>query len=1058
MLIEHIKACRQSAMSARFVVLAVVGLMSCGGGRLGAQQNHFIQGKIRHRGRRQSDSLYGGAQPIGGSRVYLFAVSTNGFNTPPVSLLHGTGVTTDAAGNGYVLSDPGGNFNISGLYADRCPSPDSRIYLLAIGGDPGIGSNNPKIALMSALSPTCSNLPNASSVFIGEETTVAAALSLYPFANVGASGISATPSSLVGVNNGFVAANDLVNSLNGQVNTVNPDTASPVPAAKINTLASILVDCINTNGASQACNTLFSASQAVGGWYPSNTLQALFEIAQNPGQNVAAIYGLLPSDPAFTPVLTSQPSDWSIPAYTPTTITLTADKPELLSSAGNNAGNPAAYEYVWIHVNCSSSCGTVEMRVNGAEWGPISLDSSGNAGASFNADLSGTYHVDAIYMGNVDTNAISQSNVVTIVVDPNTALIPTTSTLTLSGVSTTFGTSLQTNAHVDCGSSCWWVYWYLDGVMLGTTNLDGNGTFIGTTYLYAPPGQHTIYFRYNGDPTHAGSTSAPVTFTVVDAVPATLYNYNISSYAPNSNVQAYSDSVNGSFTNIKYDNLNRLIGMTTSVSQNPLYYCWSYDSFGNRQEQVTAPNDFSPATSAVPHCVDRVTGKGSPSPQWTANYGGGNNQVTWIPFAAKPCQDGINSDGGHDGTNSTNGNPNGYCYDQAGNVGSDVGNQYLYDAEGRLCAASGPAGMFQYIYDAEGRRVAKGSITVFSCDTTVQNGAIYNGFQLTNSYLLDSTGNQITELDSQGNWLHTNVYANNELIATYKNDAASGQMVTPGAHYHLADWLGTERVQLTGNGQVEEACLSGAFGDSLSCSGPGTEATEHHFTGKERDTESGLDYFGARYYASNMGRWMSPDWADKPEAVPYSDLANPQSLNLYGYVNNNPLSKADKDGHVAGIDDAVIIGVAAVAVAATALTIYAEQPAQQRSMNEAASSAISAVSSAFHSMFSKGDKAPPNPNGSKGAPDHQATADEEAAKMGQNGQREVRIPTPDGAKGTRVADAATVEGGKVTAVTQVIRPKANGEPPKREVEAAKDIHDATGVQPKLVPVRPLPNQ
>ena len=46
-----------------------------------------------------------------------------------------------------------------------------------------------------------------------------------------------------------------------------------------------------------------------------------------------------------------------------------------------------------------------------------------------------------------------------------------------------------------------------------------------------------------------------------------------------------------------------------------------------------------------------------------------------------------------------------------------------------------------------------------------------------------------------------------------------------------------------------------------------------------------------------MGRWMSPDWADKPEAVPYSDLGNPQSLNLYGYVNNNPLGKVDADGH-----------------------------------------------------------------------------------------------------------------------------------------------------------------
>jgi RHS repeat-associated protein len=69
------------------------------------------------------------------------------------------------------------------------------------------------------------------------------------------------------------------------------------------------------------------------------------------------------------------------------------------------------------------------------------------------------------------------------------------------------------------------------------------------------------------------------------------------------------------------------------------------------------------------------------------------------------------------------------------------------------------------------------------------------------------------------------------------------------------------------------------------------------FTGKERDTESGLDYFGARYYGSSMRRFMSPDWSKKPEAVPYSDRSNPQSLNLYGYVNNNPLSRADANGH-----------------------------------------------------------------------------------------------------------------------------------------------------------------
>jgi RHS repeat-associated protein len=68
-------------------------------------------------------------------------------------------------------------------------------------------------------------------------------------------------------------------------------------------------------------------------------------------------------------------------------------------------------------------------------------------------------------------------------------------------------------------------------------------------------------------------------------------------------------------------------------------------------------------------------------------------------------------------------------------------------------------------------------------------------------------------------------------------------------------------------------------------------------TGKERDAESGNDYFGARYYASSIGRWMSPDWSAKEELVPYAKLDDPQSLNLYSFVHNNPLSRTDPDGH-----------------------------------------------------------------------------------------------------------------------------------------------------------------
>lgn len=78
-----------------------------------------------------------------------------------------------------------------------------------------------------------------------------------------------------------------------------------------------------------------------------------------------------------------------------------------------------------------------------------------------------------------------------------------------------------------------------------------------------------------------------------------------------------------------------------------------------------------------------------------------------------------------------------------------------------------------------------------------------------------------------------------------------------------------------------------------------------HFTGKERDAESGNDYFEARYYNSVIGRFLSPDWSAKEDPVPYANLEDPQSLNLYAYVRNNPLTHVDADGHV-DLDSAIV--------------------------------------------------------------------------------------------------------------------------------------------------------
>ncbi|HET8922587.1 MAG TPA: RHS repeat-associated core domain-containing protein [Candidatus Acidoferrum sp.] len=66
-------------------------------------------------------------------------------------------------------------------------------------------------------------------------------------------------------------------------------------------------------------------------------------------------------------------------------------------------------------------------------------------------------------------------------------------------------------------------------------------------------------------------------------------------------------------------------------------------------------------------------------------------------------------------------------------------------------------------------------------------------------------------------------------------------------------------------------------------------------TAKERDSESGLDNFGARYMASSLGRFMSPD------STAYAKPINPQSWNLYAYAFNNPLLYIDPTGHTVSL-------------------------------------------------------------------------------------------------------------------------------------------------------------
>jgi len=89
---------------------------------------------------------------------------------------------------------------------------------------------------------------------------------------------------------------------------------------------------------------------------------------------------------------------------------------------------------------------------------------------------------------------------------------------------------------------------------------------------------------------------------------------------------------------------------------------------------------------------------------------------------------------------------------------------------------------------------------------------------------------------------------------------------------------------------------------ALNPSGLPSFANHYKFTAKERDPETGCDYFGARYYCNPIGRFITPDWAAAPTAVPYAHFGNPQSLNLYSYVANNPTTFGDPDGHLGDSD------------------------------------------------------------------------------------------------------------------------------------------------------------
>jgi RHS repeat-associated protein len=205
----------------------------------------------------------------------------------------------------------------------------------------------------------------------------------------------------------------------------------------------------------------------------------------------------------------------------------------------------------------------------------------------------------------------------------------------------------------------------------------------------------------------------------------------------------------------------------------------------------------------------------------------------------------------------------GFSYDTSGNILTDGHNTYGWNAESEIKSAAG----VNYTYDGDGNRVQK------------SNGKIY--WYGAGTEILD-------ESDASGSFSDEYVYFGGKRIA---HRVVSGNSI----YYYAEDFLATSRVITTSTGTVCYESDFYPYGGERNITN--TCPQNYKFEGKERDTETNNDDFGARYYSSQFGRWTSPDWSSVPAPVPYANLSNPQTLNLYAMVSDNPETFADLDGH-----------------------------------------------------------------------------------------------------------------------------------------------------------------
>jgi len=367
---------------------------------------------------------------------------------------------------------------------------------------------------------------------------------------------------------------------------------------------------------------------------------------------------------------------------------------------------------------------------------------------------------------------------------------------------------------------------------------------------------------------------------------------NVTCYTPQGSVYAVSIGQSSSFTgglNITDSYNNRLQPnefKASSTGGNAIDISYSFlDPLQSNKNaghvfSITNNLDTTRSQSFTYDQLNRITSalttstySTSPAHCWGENY----SVDTWgnlqsISATTVSGYTGCTQESGFSTTPNGNNHLPGFSYDSSGNTSNDGTYGYGWDGESQLKSSTYNSATTDYIYDGDGRRVAKAN----------SSNVPYK------LYWYGSGGEILAETDGSGNNPNEYVFFGGKRIAMLPTGST--------AQFYVEDSLGTSRIITNNTGVVCYDADFYPYGGERAYTDSCTQ-NNYKFEGKERDTETLNDDFGARYYSNRFGRWLSADWSNVPTPVPYANLTNPQTLNLYSMVADDPESFADLDGH-----------------------------------------------------------------------------------------------------------------------------------------------------------------